>query len=375
MSVYGKLDPMVEHMSQFAFKAKREHIAMVSRKNKAGPNEHTDIKILHGSRDHVIVPGTIKIAFNLDIESTDKTCSIVNNVGRALVKKKLIMLGSKEIDVINNSDINGRYKDLYLSKKEQERLLQGIQSANGLKASTGAKKTDGTALAKTTQENVIKKTLGKRFAIPLDFYFLKYLVYLYGHKEGLIVRLELNSSEKLILCTADTSATYKLSKISLQYDAIFDKDYATAIGELYAGTKSIPYIKVTLIHYQTLSKKDINLEIDVNNLSVHLLQGLLLLFIDKHDGFANKNEEFYNPSTNKILITINGIPHQLFAAGLWAWDIFPVLKNHFYKEFSDVTWEEFLTTKLELWIDTRTSTDNTLHGSNRTVEKWYITSD
>ena len=299
----------------------------------------------------------------------------MNNVGRALVKKKLIMLGSKEIDVINNSDINGRYKDLYLSKKEQERLLQGIQSNNGLKASTGAKKTDGTALAVTTQENVIKKTLGKRFAIPLDFYFLKYLVYLYGHKEGLIVRLELNSSEKLILCTADTSATYKLSKISLQYDAIFDKDYATAIGELYAGTKSIPYIKVTLIHYQTLSKKDINLEIDMNNLSVHLLQGLLLLFIDKHDGFANKNEEFYNTSINKILTTINGIPHQLFADGLWAWDIFPVLKNHFYKEFSDVTWEEFLTTKFELWIDTRTSTDNTLQGSGRTVEKWYITSD
>ena len=375
MSVYGELDPMVKHMSQFAFKAKREHIAMVSRKNKAGPNEHTDIKIPYGSRDHVIVPGTIKITFNLDIESTDKTCSIVNNVGRAMVKKKLIMLGSKEIDVINNSDINGRYKDLYLSKKEQERLLQGIQSNNGLKASTGAKKTDGTALAVTTQENVIKKTLGKRFAIPLDFYFLKYLVYLYGHKEGLIVRLELNSSEKLILCTADTSATYKLSKISLQYDAIFDKDYATAIGELYAGTKSIPYIKVTLIHYQTLSKKDINLEIDMNNLSVHLLQGLLLLFIDKHDGFANKNEEFYNTSINKILTTINGIPHQLFADGLWAWDIFPVLKNHFYKEFSDVTWEEFLTTKFELWIDTRTSTDNTLHGSGRTVEKWYITSD
>ena len=113
----------------------------------------------------------------------------MNNVGRALVKKKLIMLGSKEIDVINNSDINGRYKDLYLSKKEQERLLQGIQSNNGLKASTGAKKTDGTALAVTTQENVIKKTLGKRFAIPLDFYFLKYLVYLYGHKEGLLLGL------------------------------------------------------------------------------------------------------------------------------------------------------------------------------------------
>ena len=31
--------------------------------------------------------------------------------------------------------------------------------------------------------------------------------------------------------------------------------------------------------------------------------------------------------------------------------------------------EEFLTTKFGLWIDTRSSTDNTLHGSGRTVEK------
>ena len=34
-----------------------------------------------------------------------------------------------------------------------------------------------------------------------------------------------------------------------------------------------------------------------------------------------------------------------------------------------MTWEEFLTTKFGLWIDTRSSTDNALHGSGRTVEK------
>ena len=31
--------------------------------------------------------------------------------------------------------------------------------------------------------------------------------------------------------------------------------------------------------------------------------------------------------------------------------------------------EEFLTTKFGLWVDTRSSTDNTLQGSGRTVEK------
>ena len=34
-----------------------------------------------------------------------------------------------------------------------------------------------------------------------------------------------------------------------------------------------------------------------------------------------------------------------------------------------MTWKEFLTTKLGLWIDTRLSTNSTLHGSRRIVEK------
>ena len=61
------------------------------------------------------------------------------------------------------------------------------------------------------------------------------------------------------------------------------------------------------------------------------------------------------------------MPHQLFAAGLQARDIYPELKKYFYKENSNVTWEVFLST--ELWIVTRSSSDNTLHDSGRTVEK------
>ena len=165
---------MVEYRTQFAFKDKREHIAKVNMPNIAYPNKHIDTEIQHGSRDHAILPGTINITFNLGIESKDKMHSIVNNVSRALVKEKMLMLGSKGIDTINNSDIYITYKDLYLSEKEcEEKLLQGIQSPNGLKAPVGAKKADGKPLTVTTQENAIKKTVDKRFAIPLDFDFFK----------------------------------------------------------------------------------------------------------------------------------------------------------------------------------------------------------
>ena len=189
----------------------------------------------------------------------------------------------------------------------------------------------------TTQENTIKNTLDKMLEIPLDFDFFKHSLYLYGLKEDLIVRLELNSAEKEILCTGDTYATYKLSYISLEYNAIFEEPYATTIGEMYTGTTSIPYVKVSSIHYQTLFKKDTTRKIDINNLSVRSLWDLLLPFIDRREDFANKNEEFYNPSIKKILTTINGMPHKLFAAGLQARDIYPELSKYFYRELSNVT--------------------------------------
>ena len=64
----------------------------------------------------------------------------------------MLILSSKDINTIINLNIYDTYKDLYLSKKErEEKLLQGIQSANGLKAWIGAKKSDGTAPTVTTQ--------------------------------------------------------------------------------------------------------------------------------------------------------------------------------------------------------------------------------
>ena len=134
---------------------------------------------------------------------------------------------------------------------------------------------------------------------------------------------------------------------------------------MYAGTTSVPYPKVTSIYYQALSKKDTTWKIDVNNLSVCSLQGSLFLFLDERDDYANKK----NPSIKKIIVTINGMPYQFFAAGLQARYIYSELKKYFYKEHPNMTWEEFLTNNFGLWIDTRSSTDNTLHGSGSAVEK------
>lgn len=58
-------------------------------------------------RDHVTGPDTAKNfeMFNFETESIGKTRSIVNNVARAMVEKKVLMLGSTGIDTINNANI------------------------------------------------------------------------------------------------------------------------------------------------------------------------------------------------------------------------------------------------------------------------------
>ena len=132
---------------------------------------------------------------------------------------------------------------------------------------------------------------------------------------------------------------------------------------------SVPYTQVTSIHYKILSKNGTIWKTDVNRLSVHSFQGLLFLFFDKHDDFAKKNYDIYKSNTMQILIAVNAIPHQFFAACLQVRDIFPNLKKGFYKELLNVSWEEFLTSKFELSIDTRSSTDNTFHGRGKEMEE------
>ena len=67
------------------------------------------------------------------------------------------MLWWRKIDAIKNADdIYDALEDLYLSEIErEEKLLQDIQSENGLKVRVGAKREDGMRTKPTIQENVI----------------------------------------------------------------------------------------------------------------------------------------------------------------------------------------------------------------------------
>ena len=84
------------------------------------------------------------------------------------------------------------------------------------------------------------------------------------------------------------------------------------------------------------------MKLDIKSLSVSSLQGLMLLFLDKRDEFAIKNEKFCNSIIKEVLTTTSSMAYQIFATYVQAKD--PELKTCLCKEHLKVTWEEFLTT-------------------------------
>ena len=76
MNVYGELAPMSmsKKTTQSGFRGKIKYIAKVNKTNKACPNQHICTKLTYDLRNHVIVLGAVNTTFNLNMESTDKTC-------------------------------------------------------------------------------------------------------------------------------------------------------------------------------------------------------------------------------------------------------------------------------------------------------------
>ena len=154
-----------------------------------------------------IVPDTVKILLNIDIESTGKTRSIHNNAGRALVKKvacawfKVIWYNQQHRCLwylmiftwvkksMNRSCFTG-YNQQMVSRLRPVRKMEMAHQQQ--------------LQPKKMQK---KKTFGKRLVVPLDFNFFKHPVYPYGVKKYLIVCLIINSSEKVTFCSGDTAAT------------------------------------------------------------------------------------------------------------------------------------------------------------------------
>jgi hypothetical protein len=111
------------------------------------------------------------------------------------------------------------------------------------------------------------------------------------------------------------------------------------------------------------------------------MKGILVLFVDPVVAYDRDSEKFYNPKITKVSTTIAGNPNQLFSSGMRPYQHFDEIRKHFADgkhrtnahvakelELSDISLADYLTSKYALFLDTRTTDDDTLHGSGRRIE-------
>ena len=105
-----------------------------------------------------------------------------------------------------------------------------------------------------------------------------------------------------------------------------------------------------------------------------------MLFEDPN---RTSTEEYYNPKITKVEMTIKGVPNQLYSKGMLAYQQWDEINKYFAltskrdKEtaevakdlnFNDTNIEKYFTTRFALWLDLRSTDDNTLHGSGRRIK-------
>ena len=110
------------------------------------------------------------------------------------------------------------------------------------------------------------------------------------------------------------------------------------------------------------------------------MKGILMLFEDPD---RTSTEDYYNPKITKVEVTIEGVPNQLYSKGMQAYQQWDEIIKYFAltskrdKEtdkvakdlcFTDTTVLKYFTTRFALWLDLRSTDDNTLHGSGRRIE-------
>ena len=87
---------------------------------------------------------------------------------------------------------------------------------------------------------------------------------------------------------------------------------------------------------------------------------------------------FYNPKIEKVSVTIEGKPSQLYAQGMRSFEQYDETHKYFaegklanevqkHLQLYDLSVGEYLTDKYALWLDFRTIDENELHGMRRQI--------
>ena len=382
-TIYGhKLNPDREHRIGYGIKGIRSFERVSNNPSTISENEQLLVRFPNLGENDVIVPGTARLSFNLNLVpkegDKDPNCTVVQNLGRNIVKKLTVKISSNEVLSIDDCDIYNTYMDLWLPLSErQNRIYQGIdhsENMNVTKLRMGSEEGDDSIVG----EKAVANNLGNRFCIPLDFELLENNMPFCQSALGDRLEYEFTFNEFRNVVFGEPNMKYVISNITLEFEKVTDQELASNIRSRYSAI-GIKFDRILRHRMMPVNMSDRIWNINLN-VPAKSMKGILMLFKKPSLPFAKDTEDFYNPKIKSVEMIIEGVPNQLYSQKMLEYNLWDEVQklpmkqnpmvNLFCKEtnFSNMTIYQYLVDHFALWLDMRTTDDDQLHGSGRKIE-------
>ena len=380
MEVGDKLNPQRSYRKGFALKGLRQHIIKTNNPSTTGPDELLTVRFPDLIENHVIIPSTTKLTFNISLVGTDVNRTLVGNLGRNIIRKLVVKLEGNEIISTDDYDILYSFYDCWKCKTERlNAVFQGIVETDGQMENAIKHRINATDKANNAKDQTVASIYNNWFCIPLDFEILESSLPLYQYGLGSCLTYELTFADYSdVIKSTDSDATYTISNISLEFDTIINASLASQIRTEYMKS-SILYDRILRAHIIPLNNSDTSFSVDINSPSKSL-KGILLIFTKERSAtkFTRNTEEFFNPKITKVEVTVEGVPNELYAQNMEYRHQYDEIVKHFAEgwlkevgaiqkdlQLHNVNIASYYTDNYALWLDFRTIDDNRLHGSGR----------
>ena len=318
MEVGDKLNPQRSFRKGFALKGLRQHIIKTNNPSTIGPGELLTVRFLDLKENQVIIPGTTKLTFNITLAGTDVKRTLVENLGRNIIRKLVVKLEGNEVTSIDDYDVLYSYYDCWKTATERRNaIFQGIVEAEGQTENAIKHQINATDKANNAKDQTVASIYDNCFCIPLDFEILETSLPLYQYGLGSRLTYELTFADYSdVIKSTDPDATYTIPNISLEFGTIINASLASQIRTEHMKS-SILYDRILRARIIPLNKSDTSFSVDINSPSKSL-KGVLLIFTQERSAtkFARDTEEFYNSKITKVEVTVKGVPNELYAQNM-----------------------------------------------------------
>ena len=373
-TISEKIDPNRMSKQPFGLKAETTLQRITFTPSSANPGETLYINIPKLTGNNILVPGSVRLAFNLVVDGHANN-TVVNNIGRNLVSNFKVVLGGETLQDTKRYDLFMTYHDLFLTTNDRNRRLkQGISKLNTRKLRTAAGDKDSS----DAKEVALGEIYSNRYHIPINHPILDDhgVFNPRGIRETLSFEITLASISDIVVFSDVTKApTFTLKNLELEYSCISSDYLASEALSAYASGKGFYYENILLhktFEFSTNNDGVINEHINVPRRS---MSGILCLFNEKITAGARNSEGFFYPDIQSVAITINGMPNKLYSKEMITTDFYDSMMKRMCATHDNEECDSWVVPEgfyaggmFGLWIDLRTFPDDGIHGGGFSLD-------